>query len=107
MIESYIHKGITRWREVPDPVAAPKRFDTHTPYRQAMGQILREKRMEMRLNLRDIQGVSLGFVSEVERGKKEPSSEILQALCDNLNLTVADVLRLTADRMENKELISA
>ena len=100
-----MHKGVRYWREVPDPVS-PTRFKVHTPYREAMGQVLREKRLEQGKGLRDIQGVSLGFVSEVERGKKEPSSEILQALCNSLDITVAEILRCTADRME-KELTNA
>lgn len=102
MMESYVHKGVRYWREVPEAAAPPKQPNV----REAMGQVLREKRVEKGLNLRDMRGVSLGFVSEVERGKKEPSSEILQALCTTLEISVADILRCTADRLE-RELASA
>jgi transcriptional regulator with XRE-family HTH domain len=36
--------------------------------------------------------VSLGYLSEVERGRKEPSSELLAAICEALDMTVADLL---------------
>ncbi len=36
--------------------------------------------------------VSLGYLSEVERGRKEASSELLASICDALNLRLADVL---------------
>lgn len=103
MRESYVHKGITRWRESQEP-EPPKR---QLSFRQVMGEVLREKRTEAKLSLRDISGVSIGFVSEIERGKKEASCEILEAVCASLNITVADILRLTADRLDGKVLVDA
>ena len=50
-----------------------------TAMRQLVGEVLRARRMSQGLTLRDVSGkarVSLGYISEVERGQKEPSSEL-------------------------------
>lgn len=63
--------------------------------REAIGSGLRTARTERRRTLRDISRaarVSLGYLSEVERGRKEPSSELLAAICEALGITVADLL---------------
>jgi transcriptional regulator with XRE-family HTH domain len=41
--------------------------------------------------------VSLGYLSEVERGRKEPSSELLASICDALDLPLDELLRRVAD----------
>jgi transcriptional regulator with XRE-family HTH domain len=63
--------------------------------REAIGSGLRRARTLRRRTLRDISRVarvSLGYLSEVERGRKEPSSELLAAICEALDMTVADLL---------------
>lgn len=103
MKESYVHKGVRYWREVPDPTptfAKPK-----LSFRQVMGEVLREQRLAEKKSLRDITGVSIGFVSEVERGKKEASTEVVEAICASLDVSLADVLRTVADRLEGKVLV--
>ncbi|GAA1400138.1 hypothetical protein GCM10009613_56720 [Pseudonocardia kongjuensis] len=63
--------------------------------REAIGSGLRRARTARRRTLRDISRgarVSLGYLSEVERGRKEPSSELLAAICEALGITVADLL---------------
>ncbi|MEQ3554030.1 helix-turn-helix transcriptional regulator [Pseudonocardia nematodicida] len=63
--------------------------------REAIGSALRRARTARRRTLRDISRgarVSLGYLSEVERGRKEPSSELLAAICEALGITVADLL---------------
>jgi DNA-binding Xre family transcriptional regulator len=103
MRESYVHKGVRYWREVPSaPEAKPQQS-----FRQVMGEVLREKRTAEKMQLRDIVGVSIGFVSEIERGKKEASCEVLEAICASLNITIPEVLRLVADRLEGKVLVDA
>lgn len=109
MMESYSYKGVRYWREVaPAPVEKPK----ETLFRQSVGAVIRERRAEQGLSLRDINSVSMGYVSEVERGKKEMSSEVLQMLCQNLDISIPELLRRTADRMdgvtsEERELVRA
>ncbi len=63
--------------------------------RQVVGETLRALRLRQRRTLREVSSaarVSLGYLSEVERGQKEPSSELLAAICDALGLTLADLL---------------
>lgn len=108
--ETYSYKGVRYWREVP-PV--PEEKPKETLLRQSIGSVIRERRAEMGLGLRDINSVSMGYVSEVERGKKEMSSEILQMLAQNLDISVPELLRRTADRMDgisspkSRELVNA
>jgi transcriptional regulator with XRE-family HTH domain len=66
-----------------------------TLLRTQLGTTLRGHRMSQRRTLRDVSGaarVSLGYLSEVERGQKEASSELLASICDALDLELADLL---------------
>jgi len=61
---------------------------------------LRSHREGQRRTLRDVSGsarVSLGYLSEIERGQKEASSELLSCICDALDLELADLLSETSD----------
>ncbi|MFT4199336.1 helix-turn-helix domain-containing protein [Gordonia sp. (in: high G+C Gram-positive bacteria)] len=63
--------------------------------REALGAGLRHARTEQHRTLREISTaarVSLGYLSEVERGQKEASSELLAAICDALDMELADLL---------------
>lgn len=63
--------------------------------REAIGDRLRHARTNQRRTLRDISRsarVSLGYLSEVERGQKEASSELLAAICDALELPLSELL---------------
>lgn len=63
--------------------------------REAMGDSLRRKRTSQSRTLREVSTsaqVSLGYLSEVERGRKEASSELLEAICEALEVRIADVL---------------
>lgn len=67
--------------------------------REAIGDRLRHARTNQRRTLRDISRsarVSLGYLSEVERGQKEASSELLAAICDALELPLSELLRHVA-----------
>jgi transcriptional regulator with XRE-family HTH domain len=66
-----------------------------TLLRTQLGQTLRGHRLRQRRTLRDVSGaarVSLGYLSEVERGQKEASSELLASICDALDVELADLL---------------
>jgi transcriptional regulator with XRE-family HTH domain len=72
--------------------------------RIAFGDTLREIRQDQHRTLREVSvksGVALGYVSEVERGHKEASSEVLESLTNTLGITMADFLILTALRLGN------
>jgi len=63
--------------------------------RNALGETLRDARNAQNRTLRDVStaaNVSLGYLSEVERGRKEASSELLASICDALDLELSDLL---------------
>ncbi len=64
-------------------------------YRVALGEIIREERQTRKLNLRDLSDrgiISLGYLSEVERGQKEISSEILDSVACGLGVKPHDLI---------------
>jgi transcriptional regulator with XRE-family HTH domain len=72
-----------------------------------LGDALRRRRQNQRRTLREVSSaarVSLGYLSEVERGQKEASSELLASICDALGLRLADLLREVSDDLEMAEL---
>ncbi|MGH4013271.1 MAG: helix-turn-helix domain-containing protein [Pseudonocardiaceae bacterium] len=67
--------------------------------REAIGERLRRTRTTQRRTLRDVSRVarvSLGYLSEVERGRKEASSELLASICTALDLPLDELLRRVA-----------
>lgn len=77
--------------------------------REVLGEVLRSVRLERGLTLREVSGaarVSLGYLSEIERGQKEASSELLNAICGALDITVAAVLRRVSDQMEPLSVVA-
>jgi transcriptional regulator with XRE-family HTH domain len=63
--------------------------------RQVIGNVFRRLRRERGITLRELAElaqVSVPYLSEIERGRKEPSSEILAAICRALGLDLADLL---------------
>lgn len=74
--------------------------------RTVIGEVLREQRALIGMTLREVAHearVSLGYLSEVERGFKEPSSELLASIVAALGLTLSDLLQQAADRMARHE----
>ena len=70
--------------------------------REAIGGTIRRARTARRRTLRDVSRdarVSLGYLSEIERGRKEPSSELLAAICDALALSLPELLDDVADSL--------
>ena len=73
--------------------------------RRLLGDVLRERRRDQGRTLREVSGaarVSLGYLSEVERGQKEASSELLGSICEALEVPLSTVLR---DVSENLALV--
>lgn len=71
-----------------------------TLLREAIGDRLRRTRTSQCRTLREVSRVarvSLGYLSEVERGRKEPSSELLASICDALDLPLDELLRRVVD----------
>ena len=77
-----------------------------TLLRTQLGTTLRGHRLQQRRTLRDVSGaarVSLGYLSEVERGQKEASSELLASICDALDLELADLLAEVSSELRGDE----
>ncbi len=74
-------------------------------FRRLLGDVLRERRLEQGLTLRQVSAearVSLGYISEIERGQKEASSELLASLCTALDAPLSEVLRDVSSRSRSK-----
>jgi transcriptional regulator with XRE-family HTH domain len=74
--------------------------------RRLLGDVLRRHRLQQSRTLRDVSsaaGVSLGYLSEVERGRKEASSELLAAICGALDVSLSEVLREVSDDLAREE----
>jgi transcriptional regulator with XRE-family HTH domain len=74
--------------------------------RASLGDVLRAERMRQGMTLRELSSsarVSLGYISEIERGQKEASSELLYSLCEALEVPLSDVLREVSDAVAIEE----
>jgi transcriptional regulator with XRE-family HTH domain len=70
--------------------------------RRVIGSVLRRIRQRQGRTLRDVAGdadVSVPYLSELERGRKEPSSEVLAAICRALGLRMVDLLDEARDEL--------
>ncbi|MGH3368016.1 MAG: helix-turn-helix domain-containing protein [Nocardioidaceae bacterium] len=78
--------------------------------RQVLGEVLRDERVRQGRTLRDVSKeatVSLGYISEIERGVKEASSECLAALCAALDIPLSSVLDSVSHELRREELAGA
>ncbi len=74
--------------------------------REVVGDVLRRARTSQGRTLREVSDsarVSLGYLSEVERGRKEASSELLNAICGALDVSMSAVLLAAGERMARVE----
>ncbi len=74
-------------------------------FRRLLGDVLRGARMQRGMTLRELSAearVSLGYISEIERGQKEASSELLASLCQAMDLPLSEVLRDVADAVARR-----
>ena len=77
-----------------------------TLLRRVLGDTLRGRRLRQRRTLREVSGaarVSLGYLSEVERGQKEASSELLASICEALDVKLSEVLSEVSESMRRSE----
>ena len=88
-----------------DAAAGPRAVEGRTvTLRGAIGHVLRDLRTRDHKTLREVSekaGVSLGYLSEVERGQKEASSELLGSIAEALGVSAAQMLRLVADYLDS------
>lgn len=97
------------------PAGAPTRARLEPPpqpeplWREAAGEVLREQRHRLEQTLAEVAGragISVQYLSEVERGRKEPSSEVLAAVSGALSLSLADLTRLVLRRLTPLDVTS-
>ena len=78
-------------------------------FRRILGDVLRAQRVERGMTLRQLSGdarVSLGYISEIERGQKEASSELLASLCTALDVPLSEVLREVSEAVAVEETLA-
>jgi transcriptional regulator with XRE-family HTH domain len=78
--------------------------------RRLLGDVLRQRRLDQGRTLRDVSAaarVSLGYISEIERGQKEASSECLAAICAALRVPLSEVLAQVSGEMAREEAATA
>lgn len=78
--------------------------------RELIGETLREERTLQGKTLREVSKaarVSLGYLSEVERGQKEASSELLAAICGALDVPLSVILSLVSEKLALHERLDA
>ena len=86
-----------------DPLHAPYGHHRQSPpllWRETLGRVLRMRRIELGLTLAQVSrhsGVSTQYLSEIERGLKDPSSEVIEAIAAVLGLGLPQVLVLAAE----------
>ncbi len=74
--------------------------------RRVIGDALRARRQGQHRTLREVStaaNVSLGYLSEIERGQKEASSELLAAICEALGARLSELLREVGDTLSLAE----
>lgn len=74
--------------------------------RRLLGEVLRRRRTAQHRTLREVAAsarVSLGYLSEVERGRKEASSELLASICEALGVPMSAVMREVSDELARAE----
>ena len=96
--------GVTRWKDIDaeGAVTAETKEAKAVVLRQEIGEVLRSIRQTEGRTLRDVSHdarVSLGYLSEVERGQKEASSELLASICAALDVPLSAMLGQVAERV--------
>jgi len=74
--------------------------------RRVIGDALRARRQGQHRTLREVStaaNVSLGYLSEIERGQKEASSELLAAICEALGARLSELLGQVSDTLSLAE----
>lgn len=77
--------------------------------RELLGETLREERTAQGRTLREVSQlakVSLGYLSEIERGQKEASSELIGSICGALGVPQSSLFRSLSDKLVIEEMVT-
>jgi hypothetical protein len=102
--------SLTHTVKIAAPTAAPAFGKKMVLMRQVIGEELRRRRNEQGRTLRDVSRdaqVSLGYLSELERGQKEASSELLAAVCSALDTPLSSLLAGVSTEVARREAMMA
>ncbi|MFH5207997.1 helix-turn-helix domain-containing protein [Antrihabitans spumae] len=94
-------RRLTLVTTAPDQSDAPATPEPAPLVRELYGRVIREERGDQDRSLDDVAtqvGMSKQYLSEIERGKKEPSSEILRSICGALGISIEDLLTRSSRR---------
>ncbi len=86
----------------PAPAAPPGPAAREPLFRDLIGDVLRRERLAQERTLKDVADaarISMPYLSEVERGRKEASSEVLAAAAHALGLGLGDLLSLAQSEL--------
>jgi hypothetical protein len=102
--------SLTHTVKIAAPTVAPAFGKKMVLMRQVIGEELRRRRNEQGRTLRDVSRdaqVSLGYLSELERGQKEASSELLAAVCSALDTPLSSLLAGVSTEVARREAMMA
>ncbi|GAA2167050.1 MULTISPECIES: helix-turn-helix domain-containing protein [Glycomyces] len=92
------------------PDESPKRTEGEPLWRDALGECLRDLRHDRGEKLTDTAGragISPQYLSEIERGMKDPSSEMIAAVAGALELTLTDLTVAVAERLRTVQFTAS
>ena len=96
-------------RQEPQPEPRPQQHQTQEPpWREVLGRRLRVLRQEQQETLSETAGragISPQYLSEIERGRKEPSSEMIAALAGALGTTLIDLTEQVAGDLRRQQAL--
>jgi hypothetical protein len=108
VLQAEINKSLTHTVKISAPALAEKQYGKKVILlRQVIGDELRRRRIEQKRTLRQVSvaaQVSLGYLSEVERGQKEASSELLASISGALETPLSELLAGVAQEIALREL---
>ena len=110
-LQAEINRALTHTVKIDAPVKTDVLTAVRYPkkpviLRQVIGEELRRRRMEQKRTLRQVSNlaqVSLGYLSEVERGQKEASSELLASIASALDTPLSELLAGVAKEVARRE----
>lgn len=105
-IMSPMQTSLTHTVKIAAPTGTPTHGKKMVLMRQVIGEELRRRRNEQGRTLRDVSRdaqVSLGYLSELERGQKEASSELLAAVCTALDTPLSILLAGVSTEVARRE----